>query len=41
MKLCPSIYEDPTGATNSDGWPTLLREMIWCPLTAKCCGVPN
>ena len=41
MKLCPSIFEDPTGKTNPDGWPTLITEMIWCPKTAKCCGVPN
>ena len=36
--MCTKNYEDPTGATNSDGFPTILTDLIMCPINQKCCG---
>ena len=31
-KMCTKRIEDPTGALNSDGFPTILTDLIMCPL---------
>mmetsp|Transcript_24676 Transcript_24676/g.38389 ORF Transcript_24676/g.38389 Transcript_24676/m.38389 type:complete len:107 (+) Transcript_24676:1499-1819(+) len=41
LKLCTVSYEDPTGATNSDGYPTILTDLKFCHLNEKCCGDPE
>lgn len=37
-KMCTKFIEDPTGALNSDGFPTILTDLIMCPLNQQCCG---
>ena len=41
LKICTKVYADPTGATNSDGFPTMLTDLLFCPLNKKCCGVQD
>lgn len=41
LKQCTVNYEDPSGATQSDGWPVMLYDLVLCPVNAKCCGAPK
>jgi hypothetical protein len=41
LKMCTKIYEDPSGAKDSDDLPTILTDLIFCDYTAKCCGAPD
>jgi hypothetical protein len=41
LKMCTKVYEDTSGALNSDGLPTMVTDLIFCNYIDKCCGAPD
>ena len=41
LKICTKIYEDPTGALNTDGLPTMVTDLVFCNYIDKCCGAQD